>query len=1522
MDQRRKMDLKRRRNAHPVSLASGIFKKRMPLFFKALEIALHILTMFFPAKGTIARCAIASCVFASLAVALQGQHHPGGKPVYAMPNSCGIVVNAGPDITICAGEGKTLNASVSGSNQFSWEPADGLSNPNILNPVANPAATTSYTLTARAVSGNLISNGGFETGNINPATSQYSPYTNVNDLIASTGGYMVMSVPQIAIAFGCTPNIGAFTMVITPTGSSSNIWCQTLSVFPNTDYKIDYKVFGIPYLFSAPPTIGVKVNGSLIGTVDAISGLCLEASGSFTWNSASATTATICFANYGGTGPLSMCAIDDIVVRECCEERDEVTVTVYELLADMLPPDEINCFNRPLRLDASGSSSGPGISYLWTTRNGRILSGDRTLTPVIDSPGVYTLKITGPFGCEVEQMIEVKGSVTPPDISTKKEDITCQNHMGRIEATSKSQAPTYEWTGPGGYYSTRASNTNIQEPGTYTIKVTDDYGCTNTASVEIEDLRTELYAELAGDSLGCSKDTAVLQATSLAIKPIYRWRGPGAFQKDSSDRAVVRDTGWYYLMTTDSLGCRELDSFYVPNTGTRLTISLSADTLTCDRTSVILRLVADTTSTVSWKGPGNFSSTERMPAISESGWYFVELTTADGCSAKDSVFVVKSADVPDVFLSPADTLRCDRPAVTLTGGSLTAGASLLWNTPSGDLRDQTSVTTTIPGNYTLTVTAPNGCSVQASVTIAIDTLRPLFILNADTLNCKVDSAWIRYAGPDAASYLWSGPSGLTSTVREIRTGLPGWHKLVAIANNGCSYEDSAFVSIDRSPPILTLRADTITCDRMIVSPKVATDSTATVFHWMGPGGFFADVKSIQTGIPGNYTLTVTSTNGCSDSAILTIAADTVRPRATLQADTITCKQNGTIQAGMITGNIARMQWVGPGGFSIQTSSSDVFVGGTYTFTIWGTNGCSYTDSVEVIQKDRIPDLQVAGDTITCSRSSVLLNASTSTTGVQVEWTGPNGFRSDQLRPVVSDSGWYTIQLTDSLGCSVSQVIYIGQRTIPPFVKLSHDRDSITCKDSLVAITKDPASGSGTLTWSGPGGFFATKDSIAVSRAGWYKLQITDAYGCSSLDSFLLRDTRHLPSITLEPDTITCRRKQLTMRLTSQDPGLVFDWSGPPGFSSSEQNPVIQIPGNYQVTATNSSGCSLLLSITIAADTTKPDLSLSADTINCTRDRVPVKAGSSLQGFTMSWNGPNGFTYTLPQFNTDKPGLYTCKIVNPRTGCSTTNSILVVEDTGRIRFVDASPVHANCQRETGYIQIHSIAGGKAPYVYSADRGSSFVTDLAALALPPGIHPIEVRDANGCTYDFSIEILREGGVRIDLLPSIELKAGESRRIKLNILSDPGAVRLISWDPADQLDCSDCLEPLLTARYDGLIRVIVTDTNGCSSEATLELRILKEVKIYFPNAFSPNGDNINDAFYPIDHSNAASIESLRIFDRWGNLVFSNERFAANSPDQGWNGRGINGKRNLPGVYLYSAKVKTDQGIIVFSGEVNLIE
>lgn len=1448
----------------------------------------------------------------------QSKSIPHEKNFY-LPNSCGITVNAGPDITICSGKGKNLNGSVSGSTQYEWEPADGLSNPNILNPIATPASTTTYTLTARAISANRITNGGFETGSIAPATSQYTQYTDVNAFVMSSGGYMVMSVPQIAAQFGCNPPIGAFTMAITPVGSGTNIWCQTISVFPNTEYKFDYKVFGIPYLFSAPPSIGLKVNGNLIGTVDAISGLCVEANGSFTWNSAAAVSATICFANYGGTGVLSMCAIDDIVVRECCVEKDEVTVTVYELMADVLPPDEINCLNRPITIDASNSTQGPGITYMWSTRNGKIVSGDKSLTPQVDSPGVYTLKITGPFGCEAEIDVVVTGSVTPPKINTKNTNIDCINSTASIEASSQSSSPQFEWNGPNGYFSTRAINLNIKEPGEYIVKVTDAYGCENTAKVEVKDLRTYIEAEITGDSLSCSKDSAQLTASSIATKPKYKWTGPAGFKIDSNAKAIVYDTGWYYLLTTDSSGCKELDSFYVKNVAGKISLTVKADTITCANPEVQIKTTLDSTATVIWTGPNSFKSTQKEPRISTEGWYYIEVTTKDSCRKKDSIYIFRSADVPDIFSSQDDTLNCDRPTVIISGGSNSPGSKIEWNTPSGIVMDQTQLSIQDSGIYTLIITGQNGCKISKQISIFKDADPPVISIKNDTLNCLRDSIPLISNSSNYRTILWEGPGGFSSTVDFPVVRIPGQYKITLTGKNGCTATDSINIIEDKNKPSLVLNSDTLNCINLSVSPVVTVSAGMLNYAWSGPNGFNSTTKNINITVGGVYTLNVVGENGCSEQKSIQIVQDTVKPSALLSSDTISCKVSGMIRSFGLK-NYLSLLWTGPNGFSSTDSVDLVNEPGFYTLMLTGNNGCVFTDSVFVFQKDQLPNISVKDDTLSCLKDKLPLSGGSSTQGVRYEWTGPNGFNSTLQNPEVQDSGIYTLKVIDPSGCEVSANVRILKFTTLPMIQLQLSGDSLTCRDSLIHV-KINSSAQGLIQWSGPGSFNSNSDSLDLNEPGSYIVRFTDRFGCTASDSLYIKDRRLFPNFNLTDDTLTCRLTSLILNLNTPDLNLNYNWSGPGNFSSNQKNPMISVAGMYTVVVSNPFNCSLSKSLIIIADTTKPDLSLSADTITCLRNVAPVKASSSLQGFTMRWTGPNGFNYTLPQFNTMTPGTYTCTITNPRNGCSTTESINIVEDTARISSAIIAEINSSCNQNNGKLNVIQINGGKPPYLFSIDNGNQFTSDLSSLNLAAGAYTVLIVDANGCRFTSTHTIVEDGNVQISINPQVTINENEDFQLSVNILSDPTKISNYLWEPSDQLSCSNCPNPIFNGDKDVLLTLTVTDENGCTARATIQILIQKETTIYFPNVFSPNGDNINDYFYPIGPTNSSTKISLSIFDRWGNLQFTNPASGVNQNKEGWNGLNRTGQKCNPGVYLFIAEWTENGTTKQISGDLTLV-
>ena len=320
-----------------------------------LRVILHLLN-----KKIYLKFGLFACLLCTQSL-LIGQNPP--PPVVA---PCNLTVDAGPDITICLGMGEKLNGSVSAGAgiTYSWEPPFGLSNPNILDPTANPTTTTTYTLTATQETANLIVNGGFETGNIAPSTTSYTLAPTPTDIATNAPDYYaILSVPQIAIAFGCNPPIGAYTMVIHGSSSANkDFWCQTISVSPNTDYKISYRVIGIPYILAPAPVIVCKVNGTSVGSVAAPSSLCGEVMADFTWNSGAATSASICLSNATLAGLGSMCAIDDIEVIGCCVAEDEVEVEVYELEVIIDPPIEIRCDNRPITLNASSPHTGAGFA--------------------------------------------------------------------------------------------------------------------------------------------------------------------------------------------------------------------------------------------------------------------------------------------------------------------------------------------------------------------------------------------------------------------------------------------------------------------------------------------------------------------------------------------------------------------------------------------------------------------------------------------------------------------------------------------------------------------------------------------------------------------------------------------------------------------------------------------------------------------------------------------------------------------------------------------------------------------------------------------------------------------------------------------------------------------------------------------------------------------------------------------------------------------------------------------------------
>jgi gliding motility-associated-like protein len=145
--------------------------------------------------------------------------------------------------------------------------------------------------------------------------------------------------------------------------------------------------------------------------------------------------------------------------------------------------------------------------------------------------------------------------------------------------------------------------------------------------------------------------------------------------------------------------------------------------------------------------------------------------------------------------------------------------------------------------------------------------------------------------------------------------------------------------------------------------------------------------------------------------------------------------------------------------------------------------------------------------------------------------------------------------------------------------------------------------------------------------------------------------------------------------------------------------------------------------------------------------------------------------------------------------------------------------------------------------------------------------------------------------------------------------------SWAPAANLDCATCPNPVATLLLSTQYIVTVTDSNSCRATDSVFIKtVCTTDNIFMPNTFSPNGDGVNDVFYPRGKS-LYNVQSLTVFNRWGQMVFQRRDFPANAQDMGWDGN-FNGHPAPSDAYVYIVEVICENAqVVAIHGSVTLV-
>ncbi len=1001
---------------------------------------------------------------------------------------------------------------------------------------------------------------------------------------------------------------------------------------------------------------------------------------------------TYLWSNGASSNPLVNVGPGNVTVTITDAQGCTVAMTVA-IPGDFAPPTanaaangQITCQNQNVPMSGAGSSSGPNISYQWTTVGGAFSGPTDLLNAIAVAPGQYSIVVTDSNnGCTATKSVDITASADIPAANASAPDpLTCTVSTVGLSGAGTATGPgiTYQWSGPGLAGDPNSLNPSATAPGTYTLVVSDaNSGCTNTSQAVVDLDNTLPQAVIAQPGiLNCTSASVILNAIGTSTGPnfTYQWTGAGLQSGQTTLQPTVTAAGTFTILVTNTTnGCTTTTSTTVGADNSLPTAVIAQPTtLTC--TTQQFSLDASGSSfggnfDINWTTVGGnylLGTNGLNPTINAPGQYVLTITNLSSqCTATANVTVGQNIATPVADAGQPQELTCALLSAqigTASSPNLTynwSGAGLSSNTVSNPTASQ-------QGTYYLTVTdTANGCTADASVVISENNTAPqITVAPGGQLTCQVTSMDLSAAGSSAGPnflYQWTASNGgtidLGDKTQTPTISSPGTYSLlITDTNNSCTATASTTVTQSAGVPVIAAAPDgVISCK----NPDVIIDATGTStgasisYEWSTTNGFIVTgVNDLQLTVnaPGDYKLLVQNTNnGCSATSTITVGSDLTPPAAEAgPGATLSCGQSSATLDG--TGSSAganfTYQWAATNGGTFTSNSNltglspTATAAGTYTIVVTnGTNGCTASDDVIINQAPDVPVAVVApAATLTCAVTSIDLSGTGSSTGAAYSylWTTLNGTISNgntSLAPTVTKPGTYQLAVTDNVkGCTSLASVTVAQDTKKPDIQAGPP-GLLTCIASQTTLT-GTVTGPGNFTYLWTGGTIqsgATTLTPTVTAAGTYTLQVTDqSNGCTSTATTTVTSNMVLPTAAIEPPTtINCNFATAELDATASSTGqFSYNWAATNGGKIDDLSnplvPIVSTAGTYNLTVTNNlNGCTATASVVVIEDKVPPTAVIAAPgQLTCAVQTLTLSGtGSSAgaPGFTYQWTTANG-----------------------------------------------------------------------------------------------------------------------------------------------------------------------------------------------------------------------------------------------------------------------------------------------------------
>lgn len=1232
--------------------------------------------------------------------------------------------------------------------------------------------------------------------------------------VTGTDAHGCMSTASVALVVHDLPTLkinGRTTIcqdgntMLTATGASNYEWSSgevTQSITAN--YVGNYTVTGTnQYGCSATKTVSVtqsSVNASISGnryfchgqsTTLTVTG---DANNTYRWyDGSTAASATI-----STPGQYTV----TVTNANGCQSVLSATVNEYNTITPSISGQLTICESQSTTLRASG-----GSSYVWD-------DGSTQALITVNATGTYTVTATDQNGCTATASATVL--VNPiPTINVLAQSSICKGQS--VILTAVSSANSYSWsTGD----NTSSITVSPMTTTTYTVLVTDENGCSNTASKQVVvNQPPALYID--GPSAICQGDTAMLTATGGVA---YQWstgqHTPNLAVISSGNYSVtaVADNGCsasaskqvtvnalpVAVVTESASICRgqqatltvdaPVGCTYVWSTGSHQSsitvsaagtyyvtvtnasqcsrvyqsivtlhelpqISIIGNSEICQGQSTALTVSGDAITQYTWSNGDHNPTT----SVNASGQYSVTATNSYGCSSTASRTVVVHA-LPEPQINGQLTI-CKGASTTLTA---TGGVAYLWNT--GNSGSNLTVSPSTTQSYTVTVSNSFGCMSSTSTTVTVNEL-PQISFSGNTTTCAGMATAITATG--AANYTWS--TGVTGNV--LSTSNPGVYRVTATSVQGCSNIDSVSVSVNPNPLVQISGSDYVCAG----SFATLTASGAATYQWstQSTGASISVSPASST----TYTVTGYDTNGCHSSASKVLAVEALPIITVTGTKTICAGQSTTLTA---TGGSSYLWTTGDTISNIVVSPSSTQ---SYVVTVTNTYGCS-ASAAATVTVNALPNISFTGNTTICQGNTTTITALGASNYV---WS--TGAQTSSI--IIGATGLYTVTATNSQNCSNTDSVFVK---LNPNPQVMVSGENHLCSGSVATLT---ASGANTYYWNT--GETSAEISISPAVSTDYYVIGTDTNGCSSTVHKMV-NVEDLPAVQVLGNRTICQGQSTILTATG---GSSYIWS-----TGSTAQDIAVFPNfttTYTVTAYSSYGCSATANATVTVNML-PSVIFNGNTSFCQGQSSVI---SAIGGNNYIWNTgatTNAITVTTP-------GTYKVSVTNS-LNCMRSDSVtVVVWDNPLVSVAGQSLI---CEGTSTAL----TASGAQTYTWNTGETGSMITVMPEETTT---YTVIGYDSNGCASTVSKVVNVEESPDALISGQLSICHGDTTVLTAS------AANAYLWN-------TGATTQQITASAYGIYTVTVSSANGCQSSASVTL-IDNPVPVFTLNGVSTICENTTE-------------------------------------------------------------------------------